>query len=133
MDRGEHEAVAAVVEHRRGEREPSAHVAERVVAHDAHVAQRVRQLGAGAGEQRGQVVDLGAQPADLLGLARHGLDERGRVAVGRQQDEVLAHPAEPQQRHPGQHEGEQRDDESGDDEGVADGRVEGHVGKGIRA
>ena len=42
VDRADDQAVAAVVQQRRGERQPAAHVAERVVAHDRDVPERAR-------------------------------------------------------------------------------------------
>ena len=62
VDRGHHDAVAAVVE--RGPRpgQVAAHVAERVVPHDREVAQRVARLGP-------QRRDLLAQTQDVFGEA----------------------------------------------------------------
>ena len=97
------------------------------------MAQRVGELGPGAGQQGREVVDLEPQRGDLLGLAGHRLDERGGVAVRREEHDVAAHPAQRDQRHRREHDGEHADGEGSDDEGVADVRVEGHVAQGIRA
>ncbi len=72
MDRGQHHAVARVVEERERPRQVPAQVAERVVADHREVTQRV--------------AGLGAERRDLLAQAVHVLGQRvgaGATAYGR--------------------------------------------------
>ena len=78
MDRGEHEAVTVGVEHRGGEGEPAAHVAEGVVADHRDPGERGVDLGAEGGglgltHRCGSLEALEAVP--LLGQPT-GEDER---------------------------------------------------------
>jgi hypothetical protein len=75
MDRGEDEAVAMIVHQGSTEGHASAHVAECVVADDPDVTDGHLELALGGAEVVGKPGDIVAKCLDLLGLARHDLDE----------------------------------------------------------
>lgn len=95
--------------------------------------QGVGELGAGAGQQRRQVVDLAAQRPHLLGLAAHRGHERGGVAVGLQQGQVAAHPALGHERDHRDDHGEDGDGHGHGEEHVAGGGIEGHAARVVGA
>jgi len=66
VDRGEDEAVACLVEQRRREGEPPAHVLERVVAHDGDPADGLGEVGPGLLDQAARAHKLGPQLGRLV-------------------------------------------------------------------
>ena len=80
VDRADDQAVAVVVEQRRREREPPAHVAERVVAHDRDVPHRPRVDRALVGRpgRRGQPADPAAERPQPGRARRAGAAGTGR-------------------------------------------------------
>jgi hypothetical protein len=75
VDRGEDEAVAVIVDQGCAEGHAPSHVAEGVISHDADVANRHLEFALGRAEFVGKPGDIVAEILDLLGLARHDLDE----------------------------------------------------------
>ena len=90
IDRRQHQAVAEVVEQRGGEGQPPVLIAERVVADDGHVLQRLGKFGAGGHDVVPYPGYVGAQPLDLGDLARHDRDERLGLVVPALQHRVVA-------------------------------------------
>ena len=111
--------------------QPAAHVAERVVAHDGDVAQRLAQVAAYA-------VHVVADRLDLLGerdqpaLLAGGQGGDVGLAPGPEDGEPASHPGQPQVGADGEGEGDQRDDPEGDGQPGELSRGQGHPGRVLR-
>ena len=86
VDRAEHQPVAVVVEQRRRERQPPAHVAERVVAHDRDVPQRA----AGRRRPRSAARDAGRRAGGTRRLSARSRGQRRTAASSRHRPAATA-------------------------------------------
>lgn len=92
MDRRDHEPVARVVEKSRGEGQPTAHVTERVIAHDCHMPEGVAQVAPGRIKVGPRPSQLTAQRLRLVDTVPNGVEHR-LLAVAVDQRKATAEPA----------------------------------------